>query len=407
MADEPQSFAQSLDARRRGINHRGSEPPNRGTSANTVGTSARDRAARAQQIREFASKLKAHEDPREKKFDLLEKALRTKEQELAGSAAGTAADTLVSSHHSTAHRAKHGDWKSGDWGVGYGTTWADSEAQKQALTALNLKHVPKKGERMYAAYAKEFWMARGKIADDLSRAHLEEMSCLTMMQKQLESYARASEILSQDQGKHEKQLTEMIKKARDARPHPEDALDARGTVVLEELRKEFGFETIHVDAVPADPKKYWNNQQINPKTGRPIINYSSDADARRHARIPRDENNRRVDGADTQQKIDVSVGIDHFAKLGERTTAESRKWWKVLKESEFAVGVADQGFHTFAVSRGFVYEVHWDRGPDNPTLTGKRSLEDFFNPNRENGFGWGSGIIAVPPEALPQKILNR
>jgi len=177
----------------------------------------------------------------------------------------------------------------------------------------------------------------------------------------------------------------------------------RRTVALEELREKFGFETVHVDALKGDPKKYWNNQTINPRTKRPVSNYSSDADARRDTRLPH-KDFRKVKGADSNKEIDVSVGIDHFVKLGgAKKTAESQKWWQKLKDTEFAVGVADQGFHTIAISRGFVYEVHWDRGPDNPSLTGKRSLEDFFTPDREKGFGWGSGIIAVPPEALPQK----
>jgi hypothetical protein len=99
----------------------------------------------------------------------------------------------------------------------------------------------------------------------------------------------------------------------------------------------------------------------------------------------------------------VSVGVDHFVKLGKKMSPESRKWWDVLNETEFAVGVADQGYHTFAISRGYVYEVHWDRGPDNPTLTEKRSLKDFFDPNGAgSGTKWGSGIIAIPPEAIPK-----
>src|SRR5262249_45481014 len=150
--------------------------------------------------RAFTAKLKAHEDPKEKKLDLLESAIRSKERQLAGSTAGAAAQGIVSSHRASAHLGKGGDWERGDWGVGFGDTWADARAKEEALKALKLKKAPEKGDRKYAAYAKEFWDARTRITERLARANLQEMSCLTMMQKPLESYARAAGILSQDHG---------------------------------------------------------------------------------------------------------------------------------------------------------------------------------------------------------------
>jgi hypothetical protein len=415
MVNREPAFAQQLDAWERATRNRGNEPSSRGTdtkatqvgSRGTRETPAQHRAQQ-QQTRAFAAKLKAAEDPGEKKFDRLEEALRRRERELAGAAAGAVAGTVVSSHRGKAKQAKDRDWKKGDWGVGFGNEWANHEAIEAAKKALKLKEVPDEKDPKSEAFWNEYWRARAEIVKPLLVAKLEEMSCLTMMQKPLESYARASGKLSQDHGAHEQQLAELIKQAHDARPYPADVQDARGTVVLEELRKQFGFESVHVDALKGDPKEYWNNRQINPKTKRPFINYSSDADARKDARLPKDKNHRTVEGKDSHQKIDVSVGIDHFVKLGGKTTAESGKWWKVLKETEFAVGVADQGWHTFAISRGFVYEVHWKNGPDDPELTSKRTLEDFFRPdNRKRGIGWGSGIIAVPPEALSQKTENK
>jgi hypothetical protein len=412
MANREPAFTQQLDAweRATAMRYRGTEPASRGTDSTQLdsrGIAGHKRETPAQhraRQHQFEAKLKAAakasgEDKEKKDFDFLEERLRRIEQQPAGAIAGTAAGAIVKSHKDKL--------KNGNLGVGYGGTWADDEASKKALKALGLKKVPKKGDRKHADYVKQFWAEREKITEPLSK--LEEMSCVTMLQKPLEAYAKMSGRLNKDEGAREKKLEELIKKAHDARPHAANEHDARGTVVLEELRDKFGFETVHVDALKGDPKKYWNNQDINPKTKRPIINYSSDAAARQHKRLPVDKDHRNVEGKDSGDQIDVSVGIDHFVKLKGKPTPETTKWWKELKETEFAVGVADQGFHTFAISEGYVYEVHWDRGPDDPTLTGRRSLEDFFRPdNRKKGeFGWGSGVIAIPPEALPKKAQDK
>jgi len=334
---------------------------------------------------------------REQELDRLEGEMQRKSRELAGSAAGAAAGAIVSSHKKGALPAKSRKWEDGRWGVGFGNEWANAEAQRAANKALGRpeSHKPTAEELKDPKYAIAFWGAREKITKQL--ADLREMNCLTMMKEPLQAYVRAAGRLASDKGEREKRLEVAMKSAKDARSVGEKKVpEARGTVVVEELRRQFGFETVHVDAVPKDPTKYWNNRKN--------WNYSSDEDAHNKDRRLPQLTFRKVEGADSHEEIDVSVGIDHFVKLGKKMSPESRKWWEVLNDTEFAVGVADQGYHTFAISRGYVYEVHWDRGPDNPTLTGKRSLKEFFDPNRKDGgTGWSSGIIAVPPEALPKR----
>lgn len=326
--------------------------------------------------------------------------MQRKSRELAGSVAGAAAGAILTSQKKSAKPAKSKKWEEGSWGVGFGNSWADDEAMKAANKALGRPEKAKPTDAELknprSKFVTEFWKARNTITKRL--AGLREMNCLTMMKEPLQAYVRAAGRLTQDNNEREDKLGEAINKAKDARSVDHQWVpEARGTVLLEELRKQFGFETVHVDAVPKDPAKYWNNTKT--------WNYSADADAHnKDRRLPKLEQFRTVTGADSGEQVDVSVGVDHFVKLDKKMTAESRKWWEVLNETEFAVGVADLGFHTFAISRGFVYEVHWDRGPDNPTLTEKRTLKDFFEPNdRKHGFGWSSGIIAVPPEALPKK----
>jgi hypothetical protein len=330
------------------------------------------------QAEAFDAKLKAVATPREKRLDRLEEQFERKLRELQGTVAGARAEAIVSSHRKKARPGgKNGAGAA--LGVGFGNVWADAQASDRLR------------KRKLKATEENLKIAREEITKPLLEAGLREMSCLTMMREPLQEYARVSGILNNDEGAAERLLGIAIDNAKDARSEgPTFVPEARGTVLLEELRGKFGFKTIHVDALTSDAKLYWNNQKH--------WNYSSDRDARQKARLPKDENYRKVKGAESHQDIDVSVGIDYFVKLDKKMTPESRKWWDVLQHTEFAVGVADQGYHTYAVSRGFVYEVHWDKGPDDPTLTERTGLREFFKPHGD----WGSGIIALPPGALPQ-----
>jgi len=402
MAESPPPITGQLNDWERATRERGTEPTSRGTARELQGRGTQNtaagekgtlqqRRARRQQLSAFQAAVKPP-TTREQQLDRLER-------EMAGLAAGGAAATIVNSQKN-ARPAKSHKWEDGRWGVGFGNSWADSEARKVANKVLGRPESQKPADSDLKAdskYAIAYWAARNKTTQELESAGLREMTCLTMMKEPLQAYVRVAGMLSDDKGEREKRLDDVMTKAKDARSvGAKEVEEARGTVVVEELRKQLGFETVHVDAVPNDPTKYWNNKKNR--------NYSSDEDAHNKDRRLPQLNFRKVEGADSHQEIDVSVGIDHFVKLGKKMTPESRKWWDALNETEFAVGVADQGFHTFAISRGYVYEVHWDRGPDNPTLTDKRSLKDFFDVNRKDGgTHWSSGIIAVPPEALPKR----
>ena len=132
-------------------------------------------------------------------------------------------------------------------------------------------------------------------------------------------------------------LIEAHSKAADARGTGKHAVfGGRGTVLLEELRAQFGFETVHVDAVPK--KDYWNAK-----------NYTSDAATRKSGLVPSRAD--LVTGADTGQPIDVRVGVDRFVKLGRKMSPESQKLWEQLKNVEYAVGIADSGYHVRDLGR--------------------------------------------------------
>jgi len=93
--------------------------------------------------------------------------------------------------------------------------------------------------------------------------------------------------------------------------------------------------------------------------------------------------------------VDVTVEIDHFVTnfspaSGSRTRKDTTGLDK-LKQVPFAVGMGDWGMHTFILSYGEVYEVHWDKGPSSKAVFEKSSFEEFSKQ-------WKSGVIAVPPK---------
>lgn len=97
-------------------------------------------------------------------------------------------------------------------------------------------------------------------------------------------------------------------------------------------------------------------------------------------------------------KIDKDFGGSHFPgadKLNgqpiatkDQTKKESVKIDK-LKKVPFGLVNAKDGLHTAVIVYGDVYEVHWDKGPDDQLL--------YEATNFENDWGWISGIIHVPP----------
>jgi hypothetical protein len=291
----------------------------------------------------------------------LERAMRDQEQRVRqGSLQGGSAARLVHNlHQEKADGAKH-------LGVGYGVEWLANQAQKSS-----------KDPKEQQAFA-----LRKKQA--LDKQGLTMMSCLTMYDVSLPKYVEgASAGMPQEERVKELQkLKEAVANAGDARGTGKQAVfGGRGTVLLEEMRKGFGFETVHIDGVRN--KTYWN-----------YANYTSDKGTHETGKVPNQPAS--VTGADTGKTIDVQVGVDRFVKLGKEMSPESRALWDSLRRVEYAVGVADSGYHTFVLSAGKVYEVHWDKGPTNPRLTEASDLDSFFKE-------WGSGVIAVPPGTLKAK----
>ena len=255
---------------------------------------------------------------------------------------------------------------------GYGNEWLDKRVKEEEKT---------KGLKA----AERF---REKEQRRLKDSGLEELSCLTMLWGPLKGYCLNS---LADQPDVMKKLDEAVKTAKDARGKKgstQEVYGGRGTVLLEELRKKFGFETVHIDAVP--------NKDKYPET---LADYTSDADVRRTHAVPTNPKTQLVNGADSGKPIDVHVQVERFIKLGKKPSTESRDLFESLKRVEFAVGVADSGMHTFALSGGMVYEVHWAEGPNSRELTSAKPLESFFK-------HWGSGVIAVPPGELNKSPLD-
>jgi hypothetical protein len=216
---------------------------------------------------------------------------------------------------------------------------------------------------------------------EFEKRDIYEMSCLTVMASSLPWYAAGYD--GEEYGQTYEAVDFAIAKAADARGpgaqvRASRVTGGRGTVVLEELRKQLQFETIHVDAVPATPTH--------------DKNYTSDAETRKSGWVPNKP--AIVKGADPPHTlIEVRVKIDRFVKLGKKPSPESAALWAEIKKVPFAVGVADSGYHTFAIASGQVIEVHWDRGPQDYGLTSAKPIESLFK-------NFGSLVIAVPPKIL-------
>jgi len=206
-----------------------------------------------------------------------------------------------------------------------------------------------------------------KLRMKLEQQGLFMVSCLSYPGSTLPGYAAAVE--------KTEELKKVFARAENASSVGNTwVFGGRGTVLLEGLRNDLDFETTHIDSAPGE--KYNN-----------VKNYTSDSATRVSGTVPNKPTT--VLGADKKSIIDVDVHVDHFVKLEKKMSAESSKNWEALKKVEFGVGIADSGYHTFVISRGLVYEFHWNKGPNDPTLTSAITLEAFFKK-------WGSGVIAVP-----------
>ncbi|CAN5793742.1 hypothetical protein BH11BAC3_BH11BAC3_12900 [soil metagenome] len=296
--------------------------------------------AKISQILQRTENLKAS-IKREKEMDVLEQNLRERE---GGVVAGFSAKKINELHQQRV--------KEQGTGIAFGVDWLLAQVKNQK-TNQDIKD--------------KFIKLRVK----LERQGLSMVSCLSYPGSTLPGYAAAVN--------KTEELKKIFARAENASSVGKDwVFGGRGTVLLEGLRNDLGFETTHIDSVPGN--KYKN-----------IKNYTADSATRESGTVPNKPTT--VLGADNISIIDVDVHVDRFVKLEKKMSAESSRNWEALKKVEFGVGIADSGYHTFVISSGLVYEFHWDKGPNNPTLTSAITLEAFFNK-------WGSGVIAVPKSSL-------
>ena len=322
-------------------------------------------------------------EARERERDLLVKKLPS----VVG---GARARFLHSEHQQRTKRDK-------TYGIGWGVEWLPAYAREKSGWGPDKVHDTPERRALYWRYYREKEAA-------LKERGLEEVSCLTMMEKSLPNYVRAAGQVTLSKERQldvEEVLRQAVEKAKDARGEGEigakgskAVYGGRATVLLEELRARLGFETVYIDA---EPKEGYEKS----KGYRSANNYTSFKEARAKGKVPAVKAD--VIGADSHKEIDARVKLDRFVDLA-KLTPSSRVAWDELNTVEFAVGVADSGFHTFVVSGGMVYEVHWNRGPDDPRLTSSKPLKSFFKVHTTGLPGeWGSGVIAVPPGVLTRE----
>jgi hypothetical protein len=323
------------------------------------------RAAKRERDRELNALQKFKED------------LTAFEKRLPSIAGGASARRLHAEHQEKTSQP-------GRTGVGYGVEWPG-----QAATDLMFGYTPDP-KKPNPKKDQEWESYRQRVEASEKKKKVAEVSCLTVMENSLPPYVSGLGVNESRLKQFElnQSLKEALAKAVDARgpgvTGAPEVYGGRATVLLEELRKRFGFRTVHIDALsPGAEDKYWNKE-----------NYTSHADALRTHTVPYKKSD--VKGKDTNDVIDTRVRIDDFLVLNEKMNKKSRDAWAAIQRAEYAVGVADSGYHTFVISGGMVYEVHWDRSESDPKLTEASPLRDFF---KNRGGDWGSGVIALPPSA--------
>jgi hypothetical protein len=335
----------------------------------------------------------AAQDELERRLDALEPKFREREAEferrLPSIAAGARARHLHADHQRKTTSQPPRD------GIGYGVEWPNKVA-----TDLSMGHVPNP-ERPNRAKDEEWAAYRRHEVERLKKRGLKSVSCLTVMGESLPGYVQAQGLL-ESPGKHaqlEQALYDAFKRAVEARGpgvHGAPAVyGGRATVLVEELRTKFGFQTVHIDALTPGTK-YWNEK-----------NYTSHEAARGAGTVPilkSDVYGVDLHGARTGEIIDTRVKLDRYLVLGKKMNKQSHDLWETIQRAEYAVGVADSGFHTFVISGGMVYEIHWNRDAKDPTLSEASPLREFF---KNRGGLWGSGVIALPPTELRSEPVRR
>jgi hypothetical protein len=131
---------------------------------------------------------------------------------------------------------------------------------------------------------------------------------------------------------------------------------------------------------------YWNPDVRHPSDG-DDEHPASYQDAKTRGYYAYDDINAHPD-----RKIPISGFIVNFRPTpivnGSATSKETDKlqWFKTNK---FAYGIARGGYHTFLVTRGKLWEVHWDK--IGPSLY---QISDFEN------FAFKSGAVVIPNELV-------
>lgn len=88
----------------------------------------------------------------------------------------------------------------------------------------------------------------------------------------------------------------------------------------------------------------------------------------------------------------IDYYIRNLHNSSERSTTSQENLDR-LNNVRFAIGVVNSGRHTFVLSSGMVYEVHWGKGPSDPQLFEVSNLEEFME-------SWESGVVAIPAGLL-------
>ncbi len=158
---------------------------------------------------------------------------QAKERVRQASLVGGAAARFVHDFHQRKADGKH-------LGAGFGVEWLVKQGVKSS-----------KDEK-----AQEAFVQRKRL--ELEKKGLGMWSCLTMYAASLDRYVDATSAGTppEERKKQAQKLQNGLENAYDAQgTGKQRVFGGRGTVVLEEMRKEFGFETVHIDAARGKPKK--------------------------------------------------------------------------------------------------------------------------------------------------------
>jgi hypothetical protein len=150
-----------------------------------------------------------------------------------------------------------------------------------------------------------------------------------------------------------------------------------GTAMLRELHNTAGWTTV-----------YFHTGDEDSSAGR----YEKVAQKKLYPWTTKDQNSH------PEVQVPVDYLIDNLQEPASQDPTSATNLEALLKVP-YAVGVVDSGMHTFMLSYGRVYEVHWGAGPKDRTLFEVSDLKDFMS-------NWTSGAVAIPSELLREENIN-